>query len=412
MRYKEVFDDVVSIMRNDSSTCDDLGAGDYQKYAAQIRDDMSDEEFTYVVKKYLATFRQEGHLSFSDTKMGRLGFQVMRYEDALYVTDSAKEAVLQFKDKILEIDGKSIEQCATSNEEFLMGETNERQGCLWNQVLLFAKKVTVERDGKLMEIELKRADSFSEETKYSYRDLGDGTLLLKFLDFSDETAIRKVYQECADLLNSCKNLIVDVRNNGGGTDTAFFPLFEYCYPEGEKVDDFMPKQPPMAINYSERNCDARLKMLDDLFGDEIPEDIRPTVEHMKGNLLKFRGMGMVADEADDESGLGDIVGRALPHKVWILTDQGCASSGDAFVQDMSYSPKVTVVGRPTLGILDYSNCSVATWDHFRMVYPTSRSGAMDFGEGMGHKGVPVDHYIPWTPEHLERDVELEYVLGQ
>ena len=108
--------------------------------------------------------------------------------------------------------------------------------------------------------------------------------------------------------------------------------------------------------------------------------------------------------------MGDIVGRALPHNVWIITDQGRGSSGDAFVQDMSPSPKVTVVGRPTLGILDYSNCSVETWDHFRLLYPTSRSGAVSLGEGMSHKGVPVDHYIPWTPEHLERDVDLEYVL--
>ena len=412
MRYTEIFDEVVSIMKNDSATCDDMGAGDYHKYEALISDDMSDEEFTYVVKKYLATFGMEGHLYFSNTSMGKLDFQVMRYENALYVTDCAKDSVLQFKDKIIEIDGKDIEQCAAENEEFLMGETNERQGLLWNQILMFAKKVTVEREGKTVEIVLKKAEDYSAENKYSYRDLGNGTLLIKLLDFSDEGAIRKVYQECADLLDTCENLIVDVRDNGGGTDTAFFPLFEYCYPADKKLDDFIPKEPPMAINYSVRNCDSRLKLLDELFGDEMPEDIRPMVEKMRGNFLKYRGKGMVADESDDESGLGDIVGRVLPHKVWIITDQNCLSSGDAFVQDMFHSPKVTVVGRPTLGILDYSNCSIETWDNFRMVYPTSRSGAMSLGEGMGHKGVPVDHYIPWTPEHLERDVELEYVLGQ
>lgn len=60
----------------------------------------------------------------------------------------------------------------------------------------------------------------------------------------------------------------------------------------------------------------------------------------------------------------------------------------------------------------YSNCAVEMFDRFRMIYPTSRSGEIDAGNAMGHKGVPVDHYIPWTPMHLEKDVDLEYVLEQ
>ena len=91
MKYSEIFDEVVSIMKVDSSTCNDFGAGDFQKYKDQIKDDMSAAEFTLVVKKYIASFGQEGHLSFKDTKVGELDFQVMRYENALYVTDAAND---------------------------------------------------------------------------------------------------------------------------------------------------------------------------------------------------------------------------------------------------------------------------------------------------------------------------------
>ena len=124
------------------------------------------------------------------------------------------------------------------------------------------------------------------------------------------------------------------------------------------------------------------------------------------------GKGLIVDESENEEDGIDICGRTLPETVWIITNERCASSGEAFVKNMSYSPKVWIVGRPTLGILDYSNCSVAVWDQFQMVYPTSRDGSIDSGEGMGHKGVPVDHYIPWTPVHLEKDVDMEYVLEQ
>ncbi|MBR0219631.1 MAG: hypothetical protein IJQ33_10540 [Clostridia bacterium] len=413
MNYSEIFSEVVSIMENDSSTCNDMGAGNYQKYKRQIREDMPEAEFTRLVKLYLASFGLEGHLSFNDTNMGKIDFEVMRYENALYVTNAASTSALKHGDKIVGIDGQTIECCASQNEEFLMGETDERQGFLWDAILLFADNVSIERDGKRQEVALtKTTVGYSPENLYSYRDLGNKTLLIRLLDFSDEEAIRNLYEECKPQLSSCENLIIDVRNNGGGSDTAFFPLFEYCYPEGKSVDEFLPKSQPPATNYSLRNCDVRLKMIDDFFAQGIPDDIRPMVEKMKNQLAQNRGKGLIAEESgDDDGGLG-IFGRALPKKVWILTDQGCASSGEAFVEDMSYSPKVTVVGRPTLGILDYSNCSVVMLDHFRVLYPTSRRGDLDVGKRMGHKGVPVDHYIPWSPLHLEKDVELEYVLEQ
>lgn len=412
MNYTEIFAEVVSIMRYDSSTCNDLGAGNFQFYKDQIKDDMPAKDFTKVVKRYIASFGQEGHLSFSDTEMGCLDFRVMRFEDALYVTEAAKNSTLKVKDKIIKIDGDTIEICAALNQEFLMGEANERQGRLWNQILLFADKVTVERAGDYHDISIKLATDYEPSDKYSFKDLGNKTLLIKLLDFDDEKAIRKVYQDCENQLETRENLIIDVRGNGGGSDTAFIPLFKYCYPADKKVEDYFQNQQPVAINYSKRNCDSRLKLLSEYFKDGIPEDIRPMVEQMKADIVQNSGKGMVVQESCDEEEVFSFVGREMPKKVWIITDQNCASSGDAFVQDMSYSPKVTIVGRPTLGILDYSNCTVEMFDRFRMMYPTSRSGEIDAGNAMGHKGVPVDHYIPWTPMHLEKDVDLEYVLEQ
>ena len=212
-------------------------------------------------------------------------------------------------------------------------------------------------------------------------------------------------------MERCEHLIVDVRNNSGGADTAFFPLFESCYPAGRNVHDFLPKRRPMAVNYSERNCETRLKMIDEFLSKGVSEEVRPLVEQIKNQLIQNKGRGFLADDQAEVKGL-EMFGKTFPRKVWIITDQDCLSSGEAFVRDMSPSPKVTVVGRPTRGILDYSNCAVASWDQFWMLYPTSRSGELDIGAAMAHKGIPVDHYIPWTPLHLEKDVDLEYVLKQ
>ena len=73
-------------------------------------------------------------------------------------------------------------------------------------------------------------------------------------------------------------------------------------------------------------------------------------------------------------------------------------------------PKVKVFGRPTKGILDYSNVAYALFDEYALIYPTSRLLSLDYGKGMMKSGVMVDEYIEWTPNHLKKDVDLEYVL--
>lgn len=64
-----------------------------------------------------------------------------------------------------------------------------------------------------------------------------------------------------------------------------------------------------------------------------------------------------------------------------------------------------------MGILDYSNCAGEFYDNFVLVYPTSRSLYLDNGYHMRHLGVPVDVHVPWTPEHVKRDVDLDTVLN-
>lgn len=97
--------------------------------------------------------------------------------------------------------------------------------------------------------------------------------------------------------------------------------------------------------------------------------------------------------------------------MYVITAEGCASSGDSFVETMSLSPKVTVAGRNTMGILDYSNIIEINYDGFLFVYPHSRLCCIDKGIRYMGKGYSVDVYFPWTPEHLEHDVDMEKVLG-
>ncbi len=89
----------------------------------------------------------------------------------------------------------------------------------------------------------------------------------------------------------------------------------------------------------------------------------------------------------------------------------CKDLKDSFVYIFAMLPKVTTIGRPTMGIQDYSNVMFVSFDEYNFVYPTSRLLSLDQGHGMTGRGVMVEHYIPWTPEHITKNVNLDYCLS-
>ena len=180
----------------------------------------------------------------------------------------------------------------------------------------------------------------------------------------------------------------------------FFPLMKYCLPVGLKLSN-------VETNYTERNCNSRLELIEQYRLMELPEETAKMLDAMEAELEKYKGKGFIEDSQDMEL---PIVGEDGVEHVYIITDENCASSGDAFVEIMSVSPKVTIVGRPTMGIQDYSSiCEVSLGD-FSFVYPTTRLTAIDDGIMQTKNGVAVDVYVPWTLDFLTCDVDLETVM--
>lgn len=415
MNKLDIFKDVADIMMYDASSCKDVAGANTEKYERNITRDMPDEEFLFLVNSYLNTFGLTGHLSFGLTGFGGILFRVQRYEDMLYVTDSAKNCILQKGDIITGIDGMSVSEYGKRHAMFLFDEIEERQAPHWVRLLKFAKKVTYIRkqNRAIQEYEIQRGHFVSPEKKYDCRRLSEKSTLLRLADFGEEDQIQHLYAENADLLKNTRNLIVDVRNNDGGSDTCFLPLLQYALPNGQSlkqvyVDDGVQKD-GSEINYSERNCELRLQTIREYLKMDLSQDTLDVINTMKQNLENHKGMGFCATE--DDSMEIPVVGDSLVEKVYIITDSGCGSSGDNFVYMFGMLPKVTVVGRPTMGILDYSNVAFVKYDDFTLMYPTSRLSSLDHGKGMMRHGVPVDVYVPWTPKHLERDVDLEAVLN-
>ena len=219
MTYTEIFEEVIKIMREDSATCKDFGAGPFEEYQSKITDDMDRMDFLHLVQEYLATFKVEGHLNFSDGTLGSIGFSVMRKGDALYVIEANPDTGLTVGDRITKANGQPISEIATKESKFFMGESEERQGKMWPAVLKFYNTLSVlHKDGSNEDIAIIYGSKGEGENRYFSKEYADNTLYIRLADFADLNAIGQVYEGCKDALDNCKKLILDIRGNGGGAD--------------------------------------------------------------------------------------------------------------------------------------------------------------------------------------------------
>ena len=410
MKKTDIFKDIVWIMTHDSSTVKDRKGCNPQPFLEKITDNMTEQEFLYQVRTYLASFGIIGHISFHDKKSGPKGFLLRINEQEMFVEEANQDTGLQVGDRILSLDGMSLEQVALQHPNYFISLTPERRYREWADLLLMAEQVTVLRDGREMSITV-RASQQAQKAQIFWKELESDILYLRLDNFMDEEAINRLYQECLQKIAETETLIIDVRYNNGGTDSLYFPLLHLGLEEGKGYDTLDLQDDGMEILYTEGNVDRRLKDFETWLQQEnISPDTVKLLEDFRNNLLQNRGKGYVRYQDDQDELFPGVKGGHYPEQIFVLSDIYCASSGDNFVKMMKDFKKVTVIGRPTLGILDYSNCCKVDYDDYFLMFPTSRWLAIDKGKGMTDKGVLPDIEVPWTPAHFERDVDLDKCL--
>ena len=410
MKKTDIFKDIVWIMTHDSSTVKDRKGCNPQPFLEKITDDMTEQEFLYQVRTYLASFGIIGHISFHDKKSGPKGFLLRISEQEMFVEEANQDTGLQVGDRILSLDGISLEQVALQHPNYFISLTPERRYREWADLLLMAEQVTVLRDGQEMSITV-RASQQAQKAQLFWKELESDILYLRLDNFMDEEAINRLYQECLQKIAEIETLIIDIRYNNGGTDSLYFPLLHLGLEEGKGYDTLDLQDDGMEILYTEGNVDRRLKDFELWLQQEnISPDTVKLLEDFRNNLLQNRGKGYVRYQDDQDALFPGVKGGHYPEQIFVLSDIYCASSGDNFVKMMKDFKKVTVIGRPTLGILDYSNCCKVDYDDYFLMFPTSRWLAIDKGKGMTDKGVLPDIEVPWTPAHFERDVDLDKCL--
>jgi len=236
---------------------------------------------------------------------------------------------------------------------------------------------------------LKQQDPFIEKINVS-----TVYLHIPFFYPSEKAKIDSVLQKNESIIKSSPNLIIDIRNNGGGADTSFQELLPYLY-----------TNPIRSVSVEWLSTKSSQKEIKE-FSEAIPNAktfYENALKRMVGNEGKFIRLN---DEPFSIYEQAEIFEN--PKKVIILINEYVGSTSEQFVLAAKQSTKVKLLGRPTGGAIDISNLNLQTSPSglFELKYGQSRSLRYPLMR-IDDNGIQPDYFMDSTlPEYKW----LEYTL--
>jgi hypothetical protein len=199
------------------------------------------------------------------------------------------------------------------------------------------------------------------------------------------------------------NWIIDVRGNGGGSDSTYESLLPWLLPDErqevgadwlatpaniagqEQMCALVNPGDPQCLKFAEEAA-ARMRLATP--GSYIAQEEGPAIQYLRVEKAEPR----------------------RPRRVVVLIDQGCGSSCEEFLLTVRQAFAVKLVGQHSAGTLDYSNLRPHTLPSGRriLMYATSRSHRLP-GLPVDVAGIQPDVYLPAPATPTERNDGLIHV---
>ena len=268
---------------------------------------------------------------------------------------------------------------------------------LYNSSHMLAFATIKPKDGELISGFVKNGKDIVDNINYNFeaKRLNENTIYFNIPSFSWESkaTLDSLFSSYKDNLSKSSNLILDLRNNGGGSDDVYSIISPYLYTQpikGIGVDMY-------ASNDNIKGWELMLQ--DPNLSSDNKAEYQKMVDKLK--LKLNQNVDIVEDYIDST-----YTPLLFPKNVVILINEGCASSTEQFLLEAIQSKKVTLMGQNTSGTLDYSNLRES--DFCEMPYtlwtPTTRSRRIDIGNGIDGIGIRPAVYLTekqdWIKEAL------------
>ena len=229
-------------------------------------------------------------------------------------------------------------------------------GSIWKRVeYLFEESPEVVRYFNLMNTK-----------KPQFLKLSDTSVLLRIPSFSEvyKKDIDSLVEANHKTIINTPHLLIDIRNNGGGSDYSYENILPYLYTQPFKLYEVEMLSTPL----NNSRYDRLIKSGN--FSKELIEKFSLEQQQLNSKLNQF--VNLSGEKLRELT--FDII-YTSPQKVSILINGGNASSAEEFILTAKQSRKVKLYGTTTAGILDISNMNqtVSPDGCFKLGYALSRS---------------------------------------
>lgn len=182
----------------------------------------------------------------------------------------------------------------------------------------------------------------SSSKEYEFKVLNDSTnyLLLHSFDQQLTSKLDSFYNSVDHEIKRRPNLIIDIRNNGGGSERSYLNLLPYAYTKPLHIDSAVVWVSPENIRRYEETSSEKNKQL---------------IERMKkANNFTFIPQ---SEEMINTWTLDSV--SALPKKIALLYNRGTASAAEGMILYFMQSSKVITIGENSGGYIGYGNVMTA-----------------------------------------------------
>ncbi len=233
--------------------------------------------------------------------------------------------------------------------------------------------------------------------------LSENTIYFRIPSFSplQKKEIDSLLAEYDKIIKTTEYLIIDLRNNGGGSDNSYAKIIPYIYTNPVRVVgvELLP---------TELNNKRMLDFINSPYLDKsMKEWARKGFEKLQKHLGEFVNL--------DDSIVSVITYDSVykyPKNVAILINGNCVSTTEQFLLAAKQSKKVKLFGATTLGSLDISNMNSVIFPcgDFKLWYAISKSYRIP-DMAIDGKGIQPDYYFDRTIKPYEWIKQTEEILN-
>jgi len=234
---------------------------------------------------------------------------------------------------------------------------------------------------------IKRYFNIIKAQKPFFESIGDNTVMLRIPSFrvKHKKDIDSLIANHKTQILSTPNFIIDLRNNGGGTDQSYAELLPLIYTDTIRSLGVQFLSMPLGNQ-------KILRLAEDTendFSDSDREMFKKNYEKLSKSPGKFVNLDSVIV---DKVSFGNI--HPYPQRVAIIINGNCASSTEQFLLAAKQSKKVKLFGTKTFGALDVSNMNwtLSPCSDFELGYCMSKSYRIP-DMAIDEVGIQPDYYL-------------------